>query len=1080
MTRGAGLVLASAVLAGCAPSTDPGPFDPLPTERTTVSKPDVKFDSQGNPIVSYTEELTRSGVTRTDRRWSLRVGGSRFATWLDNDNGRFGRTDYTVATSAGGTTLAVFQTGLLTAFDSRGASVPGSGLMACRSTIASPAYECERAGPDVNREEAVAAALNDNGQAVVLVSQGPSSSASSEPAELHAMALPAGGRLSAPLKIADTLVSTTPLVVLGNDGSGHALYTDPQGRLVSRRYLSAFTQWLETTTVAPDGGEYARLLHHPAAPENAALTLWREKAAPYRIQVRRWQGSGWQSVPIPTPPCWGSGFVDAAINASGAVVVAWACTNAVYASHLTGSTWSVPTRIDRTVGEVREPRVGIDAAGNTVALWTERDQLVSASFLVNGGWQPPTTIGTAESNARQYNYSDYALGMSDSGRAVAAWTRDVVDGIGWTDGGSTRLATADVGPFSLAVAASRHSFGGEPIAVTVVLGSAVATATPLTVSSTFDPAVLQVPSQLTVPAGQSEVTFNVSTLSVNDFVSGRIVVRRSDSGTEGAASLMLMPEPRPAVTVSPSEVTAGQSATLRVALQRDYPVPLSVALGSDNSLATVLPTVWIEAGSLSVSTPLTTAASSSVQRVLLTAQLRAQRAGAVLQLLPTPAGPVRLQVAVDGGGRVTSVPGGIDCRGGAQGDCSEDYALNTEVALTPMAEGVARFAGFSGDADCADGRVRMDAVKSCVATFASAGFWQRVGDAVSAPSATQPPALALDAAEFPVLASVERDPVTNVGLVTLRRFAGAWQLLAPPLGGGVNSASDVAVVVDPSNNPIVAWTEGDGARSNVYLARLNMARRQWEPIGASNLPLNFAANSRANWPTLAVHPSGLLVLAWVEDDRPVAKTFTGTEWRALPAGIGPNGRTTGRPRMAMGPDGFAVLAWLDADAGGAVRAARSGISSWTALGTPQLGPAPPADPVPTTLALAVDSNNRPLIGWAQGTGDAYATYARRWDGSAWQPFDGAPSNAVRLGAFALGVNSSNQPVIAVTEPGAGDHLVRHFRHTGVGWSSPGLLSVDGRLVGLALAVPPSQFDSVVVGWLRTQPGSNLEAWRFYP
>jgi hypothetical protein len=163
-----------------------------------------------------------------------------------------------------------------------------------------------------------------------------------------------------------------------------------------------------------------------------------------------------------------------------------------------------------------------------------------------------------------------------------------------------------------------------------------------------------------------------------------------------------------------------------------------------------------------------------------------------------------------------------------------------------------------------------------------------------------------------------------------------------------------------------------------------------------------------------------------------------------------------------------------------VRVARSGVSNWTLLGTPQLGAEPTADPLPVALGVAVDSNDRPVIGWAQGTGGAYATYARRWEGNAWQSFDGALSNTVPLGAFAFGVNSSNQPVIVVTEPGAGDHTVRHHRHSGLGWTSPGLLSLNGRLVGLALAVPPSEFDSVVVGWLRTQPGTSLEAWRFYP
>ena len=66
-----------------------------------------------------------------------------------------------------------------------------------------------------------------------------------------------------------------------------------------------------------------------------------------------------------------------------------------------------------------------------------------------------------------------------------------------------------------------------------------------------------------------------------------------------------------------------------------------------------------------------------------------------------------------GSGRVTSNPGGIDC--GA--DCVEAYANGTAVTLTPTAFTGSVFSGWSGDADCADGVVTMNANKSCAATF---------------------------------------------------------------------------------------------------------------------------------------------------------------------------------------------------------------------------------------------------------------------------------------------------------------------------------------------------------------------------
>lgn len=66
-----------------------------------------------------------------------------------------------------------------------------------------------------------------------------------------------------------------------------------------------------------------------------------------------------------------------------------------------------------------------------------------------------------------------------------------------------------------------------------------------------------------------------------------------------------------------------------------------------------------------------------------------------------------------GSGTVTSVPAGINC--GA--DCFESYSAGTPVSLSAVAAVGSRFDGFSGDIDCVDGSLTMDANKGCVATF---------------------------------------------------------------------------------------------------------------------------------------------------------------------------------------------------------------------------------------------------------------------------------------------------------------------------------------------------------------------------
>jgi hypothetical protein len=79
-----------------------------------------------------------------------------------------------------------------------------------------------------------------------------------------------------------------------------------------------------------------------------------------------------------------------------------------------------------------------------------------------------------------------------------------------------------------------------------------------------------------------------------------------------------------------------------------------------------------------------------------------------------------------GNGTVTSNPDGINCAAEvciavypppADCQCTAAFPINTNVTLTATPAANSTFNGFSGDADCTDKSVTMNADKTCIATF---------------------------------------------------------------------------------------------------------------------------------------------------------------------------------------------------------------------------------------------------------------------------------------------------------------------------------------------------------------------------
>jgi len=112
-----------------------------------------------------------------------------------------------------------------------------------------------------------------------------------------------------------------------------------------------------------------------------------------------------------------------------------------------------------------------------------------------------------------------------------------------------------------------------------------------------------------------------------------------------------------------------------------------------------------------------TSGSTPTSIAVLPAGSRAYVTNSLYGYLDQIGGPYTLTVRKSGGGigYVTSVPPGIDC--GTK--CRAEFPSGAAISLSANADSGSTFSGWSGDADCSDGIVILDASKTCTATFST-------------------------------------------------------------------------------------------------------------------------------------------------------------------------------------------------------------------------------------------------------------------------------------------------------------------------------------------------------------------------
>lgn len=271
-----------------------------------------------------------------------------------------------------------------------------------------------------------------------------------------------------------------------------------------------------------------------------------------------------------------------------------------------------------------------------------------------------------------------------------------------------------------------------------------------------------------------------------------------------------------------------------------------------------------------------------------------------------------------------------------------------------------------------DGLRRARAVASAAVGFAA------LGDAISADPGASAEALALavDGTGAPVVAWTEGSPGRAAALHVRRWNGSAWSPLGgdgPWNGDPARSASAPALRAAGDGSLVLAWREEIAPGEHALLVRRLPPGGAWSPPLGGTLSLAARAPSR---PSLALLPDGSPLVAWSEPvdgvEVAVVRRWTGDAWAAEGEPVSAGALLASRD-PSVGVAGATVwLATVDEGLVDAVRVRRLDPGGWTPVGAPLGDPAVAGrDPV-----LEVDAAGRPNVAFAQGNLVLFRRYNR--------------------------------------------------------------------------------------------------------
>jgi hypothetical protein len=943
----AGAGLASIIASGGA--GEDNPLAPEPVEVIFESAPRVAFRSDGTPVVAYRESTERGENVRARLRIDetfFDIGQTQPAA---SDGTRLPLGSHVLGSDPGGTVLSLHSSG----FHQTNVSAPG--FRACRSTTAAPAWECVQL--QGGSEQKAALAMAGTGIALGLMTQSPS--ASSDHHDLWSTRHSPSFGWTTPQLVGQTFPFNTsgsdPAVVFGVGLTGYAMFLGPDKRLMVRHYEGLFDRWegvalslgLPFGDTPPANG---RLVLHRDAPNAAAMALYLAPDPGAALRLRAWRADGpsWRATPD-VPGSESADAMEAAMDAAGDVLAVWRCDTGasagrVFASRYANGAWSTAAQEIGSGGRSNSPvKVAVDAQGHGVALWRTATELVAANFTPGSGWQAAQPLGAITSGPHG---NDFEVRLDDAGHGLAVWVRDV----GAQPNEGTRVARQAVGPLVFSMTAPRHVFGGDAVQVTFRRGDGLTQAN----FSLQTGALLSRPlgGQILFESNQRELTVELRSAVIPSFVDESIVA--TYAGVRYVQPITLMPEPT-ALTLeaTPSVVRGGGSSALNLRVEPTYPVALDVQLASNNTIAPVPAVVSTGLTASTAVVPVNTASTTTTQSATFTATLRGRSGTTALSIIPAT-GQAILTVAGSANGSVSSAPGGISL---CAQSCSAAFPVGTVVTLTASPAAGHQFVAWTGDADCADGSVTLNADKSCSATFAPVATTAQLNVAVvgNGSVASTPVGIACpgDCSEtYPLNTVVALTatpaqgssfvawsgacsgtaPTASVTLAAARSCSATfvvppqpgtgWSQLGNNLAAGASTTA-VALAVDRSvttrGNPVIyaastILTSSNPARYDLLVQRYDGVGA-WQLVGGGSVNADSLLSTEKFTPSLVIE-GGNPVVAWTENAAQVrVKKFTGIGWVSLSDDLRVDTTLSASdPQMATYQADL-VVAWVEGDSG---------------------------------------------------------------------------------------------------------------------------------------------------------------------